>query len=70
MEATTATVLHFSAFVSKRLSAAAVDIFGELEKHLVAKEMEVSRSREEIILLRQQLELLRDNTGLQPAAQC
>ena len=60
-------MLHLRAFVSERLSAALEDIFGEME---LVVQMEVSRSREEIILLRQQLELLRDNTGLQPAAQC
>ena len=64
-------MLHLRAFVSERLSAAALDIFGEVEKTLSLYQVEVSRSREEIILLRQQLELLRDNnTGLQPAAQC
>ena len=59
-------MFHLRAFVSERLSAAAVDIFGEVEKSLSLYQVEVSRSREEIILLRQQLELLRDNsTGQQ-----
>ena len=64
-------MLHLRTFVSERLSAAAEDIFGEVEKTLSLYQVEVSRSREEIILLRQQLELLRDNnTGLQSAARC
>lgn len=52
-------MLNLRVFLSERLSAAAMDIFGEVEKVVSRCQAEVSRSREEVRVLRKQLELRR-----------
>lgn len=52
-------MIQLKAFVSDRLSAAAVEIFGEVEKVMAAYQAEASRAREEVQRLRRQLEVRR-----------
>ncbi|XP_071385927.1 zinc finger protein 436-like [Centroberyx affinis] len=53
-------------FVNERLSAAAVEIFGEVEKTVALYQVQVTRSRDEVDNLRKQLDLLRDKSAAEP----
>jgi len=57
-------------FMSERLSSAAVDIFGEVEKVVTLYRAEVSRSREEVRSLQKQLELLHRRHKGPPPSRC
>ncbi|CAL8305745.1 unnamed protein product [Merluccius merluccius] len=56
-------MMNLRVFMSERLSSAAMDIFGEVEKVIALYQAEVSRSREEVRYLQKQLELHR-NTAI------
>ncbi|XP_029913130.1 uncharacterized protein LOC115363170 isoform X2 [Myripristis murdjan] len=61
-----ATMLQLRAFVNERLSAAAVEIFGEFEKAIDLYKAEVTRSKEEVHNLRKQLDFLHDKSAVEP----
>lgn len=46
------SLTHLNAFISERLTAAAVEIFGAVEKTLIEYRREISRSKQEIDHLR------------------
>ncbi|XP_041634049.1 zinc finger protein 37-like [Cheilinus undulatus] len=61
-------VFHLRSFVHQRLSAAAEEIFGEVEKTITALfEAEVCRSKEEVESLRNQLDLLQKKQAEEPS---
>ncbi|XP_029924391.1 zinc finger protein 1 homolog isoform X1 [Myripristis murdjan] len=63
------TMFNLKDFVNQRLSAAAMEIFEEFEKMLDVYKAEVTRSKEEVDNLRNQLDLLHDKSAAEaPAA--
>ncbi|XP_071777336.2 uncharacterized protein LOC139928621 [Centroberyx gerrardi] len=60
------TMFQLRDFVNERLSAAAVEIFGEVEKTIALYQVQVTRSRDEVDNLRKQLDLLRDKSAAEP----
>ncbi|KAJ3600547.1 hypothetical protein NHX12_031528 [Muraenolepis orangiensis] len=52
-------MMNFRVFMSERLTSAAIEIFGEVEKIITLYQAEVTRSREEVRHLQQQLEVHR-----------
>lgn len=65
-------MFQLRSFVHQRLYAAAEEILGEVEKAiaLATHEAEVSRSKEEVESLRQQLDFLRKKPGVRPRLCC